>query len=141
MRSATARRTLSRRRAFLIVVGIGWAGYGSLGILHDPRYGTTRSLDSILRYVPLDVLGWMWIALGAFAALAGLAVGWPRLQSAGYAALAVPAMVWAAVFSWSSITDFPQGAGSACGWAGFAAGVFIVSGMDDPLPRPLRKVH
>ncbi|WP_416975672.1 hypothetical protein [Streptomyces sp. 4F14] len=131
----------SHRRAFLVVIGAGWAGYGGLGIIGNPRYGTMRGLADITRYVPMDALGWMWVVCGAFAALAGLLVGCPRAQALGYVALAVPAGLWAGAFAASAATTFPEAVGSACGWGAFTVGVVLVSGMDDPLPRHLRKVR
>ena len=139
MRGAAGR--FSHRRAFLIVVGLGWAGYGGLGIVNNPRYGTARGLADITRYVPLDVLGWMWVVCGVVAALAGLLVGCPRGQALGYVVLAVPAGLWAGAFAASAATTFPEAVGSACGWGAFTIGVVLVSGMDDPLPPHLRKVR
>ncbi|MFF3928551.1 hypothetical protein [Streptomyces hirsutus] len=129
----------SRRRAFLIAVGTGWALYGGLGIVGNTRYGTARGLSGVTQYVPLNALGWMWVALGTAAALAGLAVNCPRIQALGYAALAVPAGLWAGAFAVAAATTFPAAIGSACGWGSFVVGVVLVSGMDDPPPPHLRK--
>ncbi|MFC8124643.1 hypothetical protein [Streptomyces sp. NPDC057302] len=134
-----ARPAFSRRRAFLVTVGVGWALYGGLGIVDNPRYGTARGLVDVTRYVPLDVLGWMWVACGIAAALAGLVVNCPRLQAAGYTALGFPAGLWSGAFTVSAATTYPEAVGSACGWGAFTIGVVLVSGMDDPLPIPFRK--
>ncbi|MFE3858448.1 hypothetical protein ACFXPN_45880 [Streptomyces griseorubiginosus] len=138
MWGAAAQR-FSHRRAFLVVVGAGWALYGGLGIIGNTRYSTARGLADVTRYVPMDALGWMWVACGALAALAGLLVGCPRVQALGYVALAVPGGLWAGAFAASAATSYPQAVGSACGWGAFTIGVVLVSGMDDPLPRHLRK--
>ncbi|MEU3293030.1 hypothetical protein ABZ722_11780 [Streptomyces longwoodensis] len=130
---------MSRRRAFLVSVGLGWAGYGGLGIVGNPRYGTARGLADITKYVPLDVLGWTWVALGLLAAFAGLLVGCPRVQALGFVALAVPAGLWAGAFAAAAATTYPEAVGSACGWGAFTIGLVLVSGMDDPLPPQLRK--
>ncbi|MFF5759687.1 hypothetical protein ACFY7A_30165 [Streptomyces longwoodensis] len=130
---------MSRRRAFLVTVGLGWAGYGGLGIVGNPRYGTARGLADITKYVPLDVLGWTWVALGLLAAFAGLLVGCPRVQALGFVALAVPAGLWAGAFAAAAATTYPEAVGSACGWGAFTIGLVLVSGMDDPLPPHLRK--
>ncbi|MFK0140729.1 hypothetical protein [Streptomyces sp. S816] len=87
----------------------------------------------------MNILGWMWVACGVVAAFAGLVVNCPRVQAAGYTALAVPAGLWAGAFAASAATSYPDGAGSACGWGAFTVGVVLVSGMDDPLPPQLRK--
>ncbi|MFJ3663169.1 hypothetical protein ACIPPM_22190 [Streptomyces sp. NPDC090119] len=139
MWGATARPVLSRRRAFLTVVGTGWALYGGLGIIGQPRYGTARGLASVTRYIPLDTLGWMWVACGGIAATAGLLTGHPRVQALGYAALGVPAGLWSGVFAVAAATTLPTAVGSACGWGAFTIGVVLVSGMDDPPPPYLRK--
>ncbi|MFF7290745.1 hypothetical protein [Streptomyces griseorubiginosus] len=134
-----AARRFSHRRAFLIVVGAGWALYGGLGIIGNPRYGTARGLADVTRYVPMDALGWMWVACGTVAALAGLLVNCPRVQALGYVSLAAPAGLWAGAFAASAATTFPEAAGSASGWGAFTIGVVLVSGMDDPPPLHLRK--
>ncbi|MFD8805550.1 hypothetical protein [Streptomyces sp. NPDC059597] len=139
MRGATTRRPVSRRRAFLVVIGTGWALYGGLGIIGQPRYGTARGLAGVTRYIPLDTLGWMWVACGVVAAVAGLLAGYPRAQALGYAALGVPAGLWAGAFAAASATSYPAAVGSACGWGSFTIGVLLVSGMDDPPPPHLRK--
>ncbi|ARF75672.1 hypothetical protein B7C62_28015 [Kitasatospora albolonga] len=136
---AVPRPVRSLRRAFLITIGLGWAGYGGIGIINNPRYGTSRGLAHITRYVPLDMLGWMWVVCGAVAVVAGLLLACPRWQAAGFVALAAPAALWGAAFTTSAIGTYPQAAGSACGWAAFAIGILWVSGMEDPLPSHLRK--
>jgi hypothetical protein len=138
MRGA-ARPPFSRRRAFLIVLGLGWAGYGGLGIVGQPRYGTARGLADLTRHIPLDALGWMWVVLGLLATACGAFVGWPRLQALGFTALGVPAGLWAGVFTVAAASSFPPAVGSACGWGAFTVGVVLVSGMDDPPPPYLRK--
>lgn len=136
-------RRFSHRRAFLIVLGVGWAVYGRLGIIDNPRYGTARGLADITRHVPggLDTLGWMWVVLGTGAALAGLVVNCPRVQALGYVAVAVPAGLWAGAFTAAAATTYSEAVGSAAAWASFAIGVVLVSGMDDPPPPHLRKVR
>jgi hypothetical protein len=141
MRGVAARSAFSRRRAFLVVVGLGWAGYGGLGIVDNPRYGTARGLADLTRHIPLDALGWMWVVLGCTAALAGLVVNCPRVQAVGFVALATPAGLWAGVFTAAAAGTFPPAVGSACGWGAFTIGVVLVSGMDDPPPPYLRKVR
>ncbi|MFD7709462.1 hypothetical protein [Streptomyces sp. NPDC059786] len=141
MWGAAARPALSRRRAVLTVLGTGWALYGWFGIINDPRYGTARGVADITRHVPggLTTLGWMWVALGAVAALAGLVVNCPRIQAAGFAALATPAGLWAGTFATAAATTYSSAVGSACAWGAFAVAVVLVSGMDDPPPPYLRK--
>jgi hypothetical protein len=133
-----AARTISARRAVLVTLGTGWAGYGALGILTNPRAGTVQMLDDITRYVPMTVLGWLWVTAGAVAVLAGLVVRCPRVQAAGYAALAAVAALWGAAFT-IAVAQYPTAVGSACIWVAIAGGIVWVSGMDDPLPAHLRK--
>ncbi|GAA2474959.1 hypothetical protein GCM10023100_53640 [Actinocorallia cavernae] len=97
------------------MIGIGWSLYGGLGIVGQPRYGTARGLAGVIKYVPLDALGWMWVALGLVAALAGLVVNCPRMQALGFAALGVPAGLWAGAFAEAAATTYPSAVGSACG--------------------------
>ena len=129
----------SRRRAFLATMGFAWLGYG-IGIIIDPRYGTARGLGTVVRYVPLDALGGVWIAAGVLSVMASTAAAYPRVQAAGFTALAMPAALWGTAFTitWAQ-GGYPSAGGSACAWVGFALGILWVSGMDDPLPPHLRK--
>ncbi|MGW4876528.1 hypothetical protein ACWEPI_08230 [Streptomyces sp. NPDC004262] len=140
-RGAARRNAFSYRRAFLVVIGLGWAGYGRFGIIDQPRYGTARGLADLTKHVPggLNTLGWMWVVCGLLGAVAGLLANCPRLQALGYVAIAVPAGLWAGVFTVAAASSFPPAVGSACGWGAFTIGVVLVSGMDDPLPPYLRK--
>jgi hypothetical protein len=124
-----------RRAAYLVTIGLGWTGYGT-GIVVDPRYGTARGLVSITRYVPLNVLGWLWVAAGVLAVVAGLTLRCPRWQAAGFTALAVPATLWGAAFTsaWAR-GGYPSASGSAAAWVAMALGIYWVSGMVDPPAR------
>lgn len=135
---AAAGRKISHRRAVLITLGAGWLGYGAVGILSSPRVGTTELLSDITRWVPMTVLGWLWVAAGTIGIAAGAVVSCPRIQAAGYAALAALAGLWAAAFT-IAIPRAPTAAGSACIWVAIAMAVVWVAGMDDPLPEHLRK--
>ncbi|SES47730.1 hypothetical protein SAMN04487983_106514 [Streptomyces sp. yr375] len=128
-------------RAFLVVIGLGGAGYGGLGIVGNPRYGTARGLADLTQHIPLDALGWMWVACGLLAASCGLVVNCPRVQALGLTALGVPAGLWAGVFTAAAAGPFPPAVGSACGWGAYTIGVVLVSGMDDPPAPHLRKVR
>ncbi|MFD6531594.1 hypothetical protein [Streptomyces sp. NPDC060184] len=138
MLGAAPRGTVSRRRAVLVVLGAGWAGYGALGILASPRAGTSDLLAEITRWVPMPVLGWLWVTAGTVAIGAGLVTNCPRVQAAGYAALAAVAGLWAAGFV-LAVPRAPTASGSASIWVAIALAVVVVSGMDDPLPRAIRK--
>lgn len=131
-----------RRRAVLATLGGGWAGYGIFGVLGDPRYGTSRGLDSITRHVPMSVLGWVWVVCGAVAVIAALAPRAHSIQSAGFTALATPAALWGTCFTVATISGaYPKGGGSACGWLAFALSIVWVSGMDDPPPTGREKAR
>ncbi|MFF2640304.1 hypothetical protein ACFVUB_10975 [Streptomyces niveus] len=139
MRAATG-GGISRRRAILVALGAGWAGYGGLGILLNPRADTTRMLDHITRWVSMPALGWMWVSAGAVGILAGLVLRCPRIQASGYAVLAAVAGLWGAAFT-LAIPAYPTAAGSACIWVGIATAVVLAAGMDDPPPAHLRKAR
>lgn len=131
---AAARRW--RRRAFLATIGAGWTGYGAVGVLSDPRYGTSRGLGVITDRIPMSVLGWVWVICGILAVLAGVAPRVPRLQTVGFTALATPAALWGTAFLIATVSgSYPKGGGSASGWLAFALGIVWVSGMDDPPTR------
>ncbi|WP_327180446.1 hypothetical protein OG599_35135 (plasmid) [Streptomyces sp. NBC_01335] len=138
MLGAAPRGGVSRRRAVLVVLGLGWAGYGALGILANPRAGTSELLAEITRWVPMTVLGWLWVAAGTVALGAGLVTNCPRVQAAGFAALSAVSGLWAAAFV-LAIPRAPTASGSASIWTALAVAVVVVSGMDDPLPRAIRK--
>ncbi|MEU6403944.1 hypothetical protein [Streptomyces sp. NPDC046985] len=121
----------------LAILGDGWTGYGIWGVLGDPRYGTGRGLDSVTHWVPMSVLGWVWVACGALSIVSAVppAGRCPRLQSFGFVALAMPAALWGTAYLTAKVTGaYPKGAGSACGWLGFALAIVWISGMDDAEP-------
>ncbi|MFK0173431.1 hypothetical protein ACIQU5_32075 [Streptomyces sp. NPDC090306] len=126
-------RRVSRRILFLGALGCGWIGYG-LGIVTDPRYGTSRGLAPINRHVPMECLGWMWVVTGGISLLSALV--FRRAQPAGFAALATPAALWGVAFTvtWAK-GGFPSASGSACAWLAFAVAIYAVSGLTDPPPR------
>lgn len=131
---AAARRW--RRRATLATLGTGWTGYGTFGVLADPRYGTSRGLGVITDRIPMSVLGWVWVICGILAIIAGIAPRATRLQAAGFTALATPAALWGTAYLIATISGtYPKGSGSACGWLAFALTIVWVSGMDDPPTR------
>lgn len=138
--AAARRRPFSRRRAVLVTLGAGWFGYGWLGILLNPRQGTTQLLGDITRWVPMTVLGWVWVVAGLVSVAAGATVSCPRIQAAGYAALSAVAGLWAAAFT-IAIPDSPTASGSACIWVSIALAVVWVAGMDDPAPAHMRKAR
>lgn len=116
-------------------MGAGWIGYG-LGILFDPQSGTVRArgVSDVTQYIPLCVLGWVWMTLGFVAVLSAL-FPWARLKAAGFTALAMPAALWGASFliAWGT-NRLSSAGGAAAVWMAFAIGITLVSGMDDP-PR------
>lgn len=120
---------LGRRGAFLLTLGAAWVGYG-YGIASDPRYGTARGLSHITKYVPLEALGWGWVACGVLA-MAAAAAGL-RWQPLGFAAIGLPAGLWGAAFTvtWAS-GGYPSAWGSAAAWCGFALSIVWVSGMQE----------
>lgn len=128
------------RNAFLVVMGAGWIGYG-VGILFDPQSGTVRArgVSDVTQYIPLNALGWVWLAFGSVAAVAAL-LPWPRLKAAGFTALAMPAALWGVSFliAWAS-DRLPSAAGAASVWIAFTIGITLVSGMDDPPRRQTRE--
>ncbi|MER6435410.1 hypothetical protein ABT275_03475 [Streptomyces sp. NPDC001185] len=131
-----------RRRAVLVTLGGGWTGYGAIGVLGDPRYGTSRGLDVITDWAPMSVLGWVWVACGLAAVVAGLAPRVGGVQSAGFTALATPAALWGTAFLIATLSgSYPRGGGGACGWLAFAVSIVWVSGMDDPPAVPREKVR
>ncbi|MER5882727.1 hypothetical protein ABT160_02745 [Streptomyces sp. NPDC001941] len=130
---------MSRRRAYLVTLGLAWAGYGALGMIGNVTYSRSRGIAELTRWVPIDVLGWGWVALGLLAVLAAVPARCPRVQAMGFAAVSTPAALWGTAFAYSAATGFDGAAGGACGWLGFALGTLWVSGMEDPPPRHLRK--
>jgi hypothetical protein len=119
------------RPAALAVLGVGWVVYGR-SISTDPTYGRSRGLAGITRYVPLSDLGWVWVAAGAVAILAGLGRRM-RYQAPGFAALAAPAVLWGFTYARTAITGgYPSAGGSAAAWLAFAAFVVLTAGMAEP---------
>jgi hypothetical protein len=117
---AAVRAVGGLRPAALAVLGIGWIVYGR-SISTDPTYGRARGLAGITRYVPLGTLGWVWVAAGAVAVLAGLGRRM-SYQAPGFAALATPAALWGVTYARTALTGgYPSAGGSAAAWLSFAA--------------------
>lgn len=131
MRTAV-RVTGGLRPVALIAVGIGWMVYGR-GIIADPRYGTARGLVDITQYVPLSVLGWVWVGCGLVAVGAGLCRGYDRWQPAGFTALAMPAFLWGLGFVRAWVDGGPASTSGAAGaWMGIAVLVMVAAGLAEP---------
>lgn len=119
------------RPAALIALGVGWILYGRV-IATDPGYARTRGLAGITRYVPMSGLGWVWVAAGSVAVLAGLARRM-RYQAPGFTALATPAVLWGLTFAraaWGG--EYPSAAGSAAIWTTVAVFIVLTAGMAEP---------
>jgi hypothetical protein len=119
------------RPAALIVLGAGWIAYGH-SITTDPGYARARGLRGITRYIPLERLGWVWVAAGTVAVLAGLArrMKW---QAPGFTALAAPAVLWGVTYARSALHGgLPSASGSAAAWLAFAVFIVLCAGMAEP---------
>lgn len=119
------------RPAALIVLGAGWIAYGH-SITTDPSYGRARGLAGITRYVSLPHLGWVWVACGAVAALAGLGRRL-RYQAPGFTALAAPAVLWGITYAraaWGG--GYPSASGSAAAWLAFSVFIVLMAGTSEP---------
>jgi hypothetical protein len=119
------------RPAGLIVLGLAWISYG-YRIVVDERYSVARGLASITRYVPLSTLGWVWVGAGAIGVLGGLLRSFPW-QSAGYAALVTPAVLWGVANARAAMNGYPAATGSAAAWLGMGLFTLLMAGTVEPL--------
>lgn len=120
------------RPAALTVLGIGWIVYGR-SISTDPNYGRTRGLAGITQYVPMGALGWVWVAAGVVALLAGLLRLGIQAQAIGFAAVAAPAVLWGVTFlrsAWNG--TYPAASGSAAVWIAVGVSIVLTAGMAEP---------
>lgn len=119
------------RPAALIVLGCGWICYG-YSITTDPGYARARGLAGITRYISLSALGWVWVAAGAVALLAGAAKRM-RYQAPGFTALAAPAVLWGVTYARAAWGDgLPSASGSAAAWLAFSLFIVLTAGMAEP---------
>lgn len=118
------------RPAALIVLGCGWIVYG-YGIAIDPSYARSRSLASITRYVELSTLGWVWVAAGAVAVLAGLGRRM-RYQAPGFCALAAPAVLWGVSYARAAGGTGASATSTAAAWLAFSVFIVLCAGMAEP---------
>lgn len=118
------------RPAGLIALGLAWICYG-YRIVVDERYSVARGLASITKHVPLHVLGWAWVAAGVVGVLGGLgrAYVW---QSAAFAVLVAPAVLWGVANARAACSGYPAASGSAAAWLGFAVFVLCMAGTVEP---------
>ncbi|WNI16897.1 hypothetical protein [Actinacidiphila sp. ITFR-21] len=119
------------RPAALMVLGTGWILYGR-SIITDPGYARSRGLAGITRYIPLSSLGWVWVAAGAVAVLAGLGRRM-RYQAPGFTALSGPAVLWGVTYARSAWAGgLPSSSGSAAAWLAFSVFIVLCAGMSEP---------
>lgn len=129
------------RPAGLIVLGLAWICYG-YRIVVDQRYSVSRGTASITQHVPLHILGWGWVAAGALGVLGGLARAYVW-QSAAFAALVTPAVLWGVANIQAACSGYPAASGSAAAWLGFAVFTLCMAGTVEPEwvagPRRLKR--
>ncbi|MEU0940092.1 hypothetical protein [Embleya sp. NPDC005971] len=134
-------RRLGPRGAYLLATAAGLAYYAGQ-IIVDPRYSTTRGLTPVSDLVPLDVLGWAWMACAVLGAAFAVGRVWrPDLDRFGFAAATFPPVMWWSAFMWSWLDTGRQGYPSGGTWLCWAAGLTIVNVYLDRLPQGARKGH
>ncbi|MFE9936306.1 hypothetical protein [Streptomyces hirsutus] len=134
MREAVRRLTqrLGRRGALLTLKGIMATGYGS-GQIVQPT-GDPQGLALLLKAMPLDRWGWVWIAAGVLALVCAWLQqphDWP-----GFLGIWVIATPWAMAYllSWWPLGESPLGWVVALIFGAAGAVCLVAIGWDDP-PR------
>lgn len=128
-------RRLGPRGRYLLSVAAGLAYYAGQ-IIVEPRYSTTRGLTPVSDLIPLDVLGWLWMACAGIAG--GFALGrafrpsWDRF---GFAAATLPPVMWFCAFAWSWAAGGYEGYPSGGTWLLWAVALTIANRNLDRLPR------
>lgn len=121
----------------------GSAAFLAIGFAYVTVKNRVRS--AAFGWLPFDIgadeLGWIWVLVGAFGAVAALlSRDHPTLEKIGYQALFVPPMLWALVYLISVIVvgNFP-GLLSAVMFGLVAKWIMTVSDWPNPYPpRPRR---
>jgi hypothetical protein len=90
-----------------------------------------RGLAPLLKVMPLDGWGWLWVITGLVAVAAAFA---PQgLDWAGFLALPVIVLPWTGAYiaAWL-MGDYPRGWVAAAVWALIAVPVIVVAGWREP---------
>lgn len=117
------------RGVFLLAFGLIHVFLGVTYIAPRPSSGTRSSLGFLLEHhVPLALLGGLWVASGAVAAVA--AFRRPGDDGIGFRALVVMHTLWACIYllSWM-FGDSPRGYFLTAIFAALGFAVYTVSGM------------
>jgi hypothetical protein len=137
MRAWALRRLNGRRGAFLCLFATVYLliGYSYLSL------PSTAARSTAFRWLPdwfpLTYLGWPWIIAGLIAITSSYAYEPPRSDRAGFSAMTAVPLAWSLMFLLLWLAGFaPTGWISASTYAGFAAGVMVVSGWPNPVPIP-----
>lgn len=129
----TQRVKVSRRDAFLAVFGVVYAlvGYSYLSIPAVYKPLLHAQFRFALNLAPLEFYGWAWMISGLLCILGAVV---HRFDGLGFAAGVFMPLIWSAA-CWSA--EFADGVPRA--WVGgviyavLGLGMWIVSGMPDPL--------
>ncbi len=124
-------RRPDRRDGFLILIGLLALLLGYSYGIATVTPGVRAALHTVTLYVPLRLLGYLWIATGIFAVVAALTGRGQR----GFAAVVFMPSVWASAYliSWIS-GDVGRGWVNAALFYALAGAVFCVAGLIDPTP-------
>jgi hypothetical protein len=141
MRAAARRltRQLGRRGTLLTMKGIIATLYGYGQIAEPIR--DQRGLGLLLKAMPLEAWGWMWIVAGVIA----LVCAWvqPRKDWPGFVAVWAITAPWSMSYlvAWWPLGEYPRGWVAALIFGAFGAVCLVAIGWDEPPARtePVRE--
>jgi hypothetical protein len=135
-----ARRLSGKRAQFLMVHAVLYACLGFSYVTIEPTERSTRAMafSWLPGYLPISVVGWIWIIAAAVALFTAIESHPPRSDRVGFMALTAVPIVWSLMFliSWVSalFADHDSTAWvSAAIYAGYATIVILVSSWPNPI--------
>lgn len=135
-----ARRLSGKRAQFLLVHAALYAclGFSYVTIQPSERSSRAMAFSWLPSYLPIWVVGWIWIIAALIALFTAIESHPPRSDRIGFMALTAVPIVWSLMFLISWVTALVGDRGStawvsASIYAGYATIVLIVSSWPNPI--------
>lgn len=135
-----ARRLSGKRAQFLLVHAVLYAclGFSYVTIKPSERSSRAMAFSWLPDYMPIWIVGWIWIIAAAIALFTAIETHPPRSDRVGFMALTAVPIVWSLMFLISWVSALVGGDGStawvsACIYAGYATIVILVSSWPNPI--------
>lgn len=138
--NVAARRLSGKRAQFLLVHAVLYACIGFSYATIEPTERSSRAMAFgwLPDYLPISVVGWIWIIAAVVALATAIESHPPRSDRIGFMALTAVPIIWSLMFLISWVSALFSGHSStswvsACIYAGYATIVIVVSSWPNPI--------